>query len=268
MKKISAVLMALIISCCLANFAMAEAKLCTIEELYMTIEVPENYYIFTREIPEDDPNLKRLGLTADELSMHFRASGIYLNGIDYDNLCEFVVIMNEMKESREIFNMADLTDEELQNAIDYFMERSETSSGKLYKESGILRTDTATFLVLTFSSNENFYTAYGVQYYTIYNGQAINFILSAYDNSYLDNAYLDMESIINSIKFTETLENTAPAGNFSTDTTDFLSTELSSSNYSEANPSYIKIILSLGGAYLIYRMLEPKKEKKAKKTDV
>ena len=245
----------LIICLCFSAKVFAAPQKYEIKELYMTLDVPENYYVFTRDIDPNDKNLEKLGLTSEQLSTHFRASSIYFNGIDFDSLSEFVVVMNETDESRDIFDMSKLSDEELQTAVDYFMENFEKGAGKIFKESSIFKTDAATFLAFKFTSRENAYVAEGVQYYTIYNGQAINIILSGYDNSHIASAMDDMAQMIESISFTKTFESAAVAGNFNTSAQEFLPQK--STGYG----GILRALISSGIMVLFGLALDPKRNK-------
>ena len=55
-----------------------------LEELGMSIEIPSDHVVFTRDIRSDDPNLSAYGLTKDDLFSPMLERSIYLNAWDKD----------------------------------------------------------------------------------------------------------------------------------------------------------------------------------------
>ena len=269
MKKWSAIMLIFAIMWNLTCSCFAGTVFTEIEELNLTVDVPDNYHLLTRDIGENDPYLKEIGVTYDELLVHFRASDIYLNGIDYDNLSEFILTMREIPESQAIYDLSNLSDEELKEAINYFLNYSEMSEEKLYYDSNILKTDSATFLALKFRNRDGVYIAEGIQYYTVHNGQAINLIFSAYDNSYIETAFEDMDKMIKSVKFTKELETPAIGSYSGTD----IGLGSGSLNYvslpeGQANTEILlKIIIAVICVYFIYKLFAAKNKRKAGNRD-
>ncbi|HPR39616.1 MAG TPA: hypothetical protein PKV62_01230, partial [Oscillospiraceae bacterium] len=64
-----------------------------LEELGLTVSMPSDYVVFTRNISANDPNLSAYGLTKDGLSSLMLERNIYLNGWDEDVTQEIIITM-------------------------------------------------------------------------------------------------------------------------------------------------------------------------------
>ena len=69
MKRIFKVLLLLcLVFCLFPSYAFAANSTYELDELGMSIELPSDHVVFTRDIKANDPNLSAYGLTKDGLS--------------------------------------------------------------------------------------------------------------------------------------------------------------------------------------------------------
>ena len=78
--------------------SFASVKEYRLEEVGMSIEIPENMYVFTRDTTPDDKNLKELGFSYDGLKSSFELSNIYLEAVNADDFSEILVIIEDTSE--------------------------------------------------------------------------------------------------------------------------------------------------------------------------
>ena len=94
-----------------------------LDEVGMTMELPADLVVFTRDIQSDDPNLRAYGLTKDGLSSLMLEQSIYLNAWDSDIHYEIIVTM--IKSPFEDYNQ--FSDTMLSTLISAFEEDYERS---------------------------------------------------------------------------------------------------------------------------------------------
>lgn len=146
-----------------------------LEELDIKIDIPENLIVFTRSIEINDPGLKVVGLTKADMETLMQDGNIYLNAIAENLDYEIIVTMIESS----IDNFSLLSDTELMALM--------TIGDDEYEERNITRIKTevyqhsqAKFIKLYISQPGYDSIVYGLQYYTTYNGKAINITLQSY----------------------------------------------------------------------------------------
>lgn len=81
-----------------------------IGEFGMSIKVPKDYAVITRDTPEDDPVFASLQLSYQDTMNDFEANHTYLRAYDRDGLFWISLTVTENDKSREIGNYADLSD--------------------------------------------------------------------------------------------------------------------------------------------------------------
>ncbi len=198
MKRISAgVLLAFLLTVIMPTIAFAvSTDTYTIDELDMSIAIPSDYVVFTRDIDANDPNLSLYGLTKDSMSSLMTSGNIYLNAWDSDVNYEIIVTM--IDSSLGDFNL--LSDTTLSTLATSF-ESEYKSAGITYIKSEVYQHDQAKFLKIYISQPNGDSTAYGLQYYTVYADKAINITMQSYSGTINDSEENILKSIVDSAKF-------------------------------------------------------------------
>ena len=102
MKWITKCLICLLVVCLVLPGAAlaADTTKYTVEELGLTVTIPDDLIIFGRQIDPDDPNLSIYGLNAQELEEQYRKGNIYLNVVsplmNYEILVTMVTYPGDM----------------------------------------------------------------------------------------------------------------------------------------------------------------------------
>jgi hypothetical protein len=78
----------------------------TVKEAGVTIDLPSDIVIFTRETDPNDPNLKKYGISYDYLQKLFKNSNIYFNGVYPDTLNDFLVTVDPHQFSKRFDQMS------------------------------------------------------------------------------------------------------------------------------------------------------------------
>lgn len=182
------------LSVLLLTTAFAEEEIFRIPELGLEVAIPSEFYVITRETPDDDPVFDALGLTKPELMDHFEANVIYLNAFPADSYEELVVTMSEG--SMTDFNQ--LGDAALKTFASSFEElyaeyNADITSYEIYQHAQ------AKFIKLYYTDTAN--AVWGLQYYTTYNTKAINFTLHSYEGEVTAEQEARIKAIVDSIHF-------------------------------------------------------------------
>lgn len=165
-----------------------------ISELGLEVTIPEGYAVITRDTPASDPIFNELGTTQKAILDQFEASNIYLNAISDSSNEEIVVTMMEnMVDNFGLFS--DTTLDVLASMLveeysDYGMD---ISKYEIYQHSQ------AKFIKIYFTDTAK--TVYGLQYYTIYDGKAINFTMRSYEGSLSSRQETAIKTTVDSILF-------------------------------------------------------------------
>ena len=192
MKKIAAIFMAIMLVINLAIPARAASEEYVVSEMGISLDIPDEYIVFTRDMDKSDAALSDYGISKDELMEQFTAGNIYLNAVLPDGNEEIVVTMEE-------------------NIISEFNGLGETSLLMLastlkdgYEEYGISVSSydiyhhpQLEFIRIYFNTTDK--TAYGLQYYTIYGGQAMNFTMRSYDGPISGSQERTIQNVVDSV---------------------------------------------------------------------
>lgn len=197
MKRfISILLIFCLVFCLLPMSVFAANSTYELDELGMSIEVPSGHVVFTRDIKSNDPNLSAYGLTKDGLYSLMLEQNIYLNTWDEDINYEIIVTM--IDSPLEDFNQ--LSDTSLA-VLTPTMSKEYESAGITYIKSDIYQHNQAKFIKIYISQPNNGDTVYGLQYYTVYNGKAINVTLQSYSGKIDSNKEAIIQEIVDTVRF-------------------------------------------------------------------
>jgi len=79
--------------CSLSITSFAKNQTYVLDELGMSMAIPDEFVVFTRDIDDNDPNLTEYGLTKDYMETLMLNGNIYLNAWDSTVNHEIVVTM-------------------------------------------------------------------------------------------------------------------------------------------------------------------------------
>lgn len=165
-----------------------------LEDLGLSVKIPLDYSVITRDTPSNAAIFSELGISHSTLMDQFETSGIYLNAIS-DTLSEEIVITN-MK--NDLTNFGLLSDTVLSTfattLINEYANRGvEVSKHDIYQHSQ------AKFIRVYWYDDAT--SAYGLQYYTIYDGNAMNFTIRSYDGVISSKEEVTIKNIVDSVKY-------------------------------------------------------------------
>lgn len=197
MKRIlTTLLIFCFVLCLLPVSAFASTRTYDLDELGMSIELPSDHVVFTRDIKANDPNLSAYGLTKDGLSSLMQERSIYLNAWDEDINYEIIITM--MDSPLADYNL--LSDTTLAAVVSSF-ETEYAGAGITFIRSDIYQHSQAKFAKIYISQPNNGETAYGLQYNTVYNDKAINITMQSYSGKIDSNKESILKKIVDTVHF-------------------------------------------------------------------
>ncbi|MHB1314328.1 MAG: hypothetical protein ACYCX2_02435 [Christensenellales bacterium] len=217
---------------CMSLFAVpafASTGQYTLNDLQMTVEIPDNFAVLTRETPEDDPFLEALGMTKEVLVSEFTKSNIYLDAVAYEaeDVFEIVITMEENEDAAKIFNLKQYKEYYSQNAAnrygtpeeymgnvaDDMMEGlKDEETGIAWTYEGMLDGEQAFYYIIHSQAENQGGKTEGVHYLTIVNGRSIIVAFITHGVSITEGQRQLLGDTVKSIRFTEMKE--APQANF------------------------------------------------------
>ena len=195
MRKAVTLLIAVLLLCpCLTVCAAENAY--RLDDLGLSVDIPSDLIVFTRNIKHDDPNLKEFGLTKDQVDSMMKDGNIFLNALDPNVAFEVVVTMIESPLNDFYY----LSNTELSVFASTLADGYE-GSGMDYIKSEIYEHPQAKFIKIYIKQPSGNGTAYGLQYYTVYDGKAINFTIHSYSGSLTSKNEALIRQIVDSVVF-------------------------------------------------------------------
>lgn len=181
--------------------ALAAVDTYELSELELEITIPSEYTVITRDISASDPIFSELGITKSDLISQFETSSIYLNALSHTYNEEIVVTMTE----NGLSNFNSLSDTTL-NILISTLSKQFADYGINVSKYEIYQHSQTKFVRLYFTDTAN--TVHGVQYYTIYNGKAMNFTMRSYTGSLSSRQEATIEAVVDSIEYNNILSST------------------------------------------------------------
>ena len=177
-----------------------------LDDLGLSIVIPDSYIVFTRSIKSNDPHLSEYGLTKDGMESLMKERNIYLNAWDEEVNFEIIVTMTE----NSIKNFSPMSDTVLETLATSLSDQYR-KVGISFIKSEVYQHQQAKFLKIYISQPNNDMTVYGLQYYTVYDGKAINITLQSYSGDIDASKESVIKSIVDSIQFyTDPIQNSVP----------------------------------------------------------
>lgn len=178
----------------LCNPVFAASGTYDLDELELQITIPSGYSVVTRDTPASDPIFSDLGISRSALISHFEASNIYLNAISNTYNEEVVVTMTK----NSLSNFSLLSDTALETLTSALVDQY-TNYGINISKYEVYQHSQAKFVKLYFTDTDK--TVHGLQYYTIYDGKAMNFTMRSYEGSLSSRQEKAIKTIVDSIQY-------------------------------------------------------------------
>lgn len=195
MKKILSLILVLFILCpCLTVFASGNTF--RLADLNLSVDIPSDLVTFTRDIKQNDPNLDLFGLSKAQMDSMMKDGNIYLNAIDPDVAFEVVVTKIESPLNDFFY----LSNTELGVLASSFTDGYKGTGLTVIKHE-IYEHPQAKFIKIYIKQPNGNSTAYGLQYYTVYDGKAINFTIHSYTGSLTSKNEATIKQIVDSVVF-------------------------------------------------------------------
>lgn len=191
MKKLVCVLLILLLMVSLAAPVKAASTEYEIPEFDLTLSIPDGYDVFTRNIRANDPLLAEYGLTRDDV-MDILGDNVYLDAMELQGNDEIVVTLFEDMG----LDFSGLGDTALLLLASGLQESYEESGVTVFSTE-VYHHPKLNFMCLYFYIPEN--NAYGLQYYTIYDGNALSVTLRSYFGAISDAQEKKIQSVVDSI---------------------------------------------------------------------
>lgn len=185
--------------------AFAASNTYYLDELGLELTIPSGYSTITKDTPASDPIFAKYGTTKDALISNFESNHIYLNAVSDSYNEEIVVTMV----SSSVTDFAALSDTTLKN-IATSLENEYATYGIVLSSYEIYQSSQNNFILLSAHSID--LSVHIVQYYTIYNGKAMNFTMRSYEGGVSLRQKIAIKSTVDSIKYdaTPSTPNTTP----------------------------------------------------------
>lgn len=197
MKKFCPLVLMLALLLIMPTTAFAASKdTYRLDELGLSIDIPSDYIVFTREIADNDPNLSVLGLTKKDLLDSMESGNIYLDVWDSENNCETIVTMV----SNTISNFSLMSDTILNTLASSFYDEF-AKIGITIEKHEIYQHEQAKFIKFYMNRPNGADTIYSLQYYTVYDNMAINVTTHSFSGRINSDKESVIESIVSTVHF-------------------------------------------------------------------
>ena len=174
----------------------SSGKTYQLAELGMSIDIPTEYVVFTRDITDNDPNLSAYGLCKSDLLSLMKSRNIYLNAWDKDVNFEIIVTMIESK-----INDFNLMSDTVLNTLASSFKSAYIDRGITVEKYEIYQHDQAKFIKVYINQPNGADKVYGLQYYTVYDNKAINVTMQSYSGKINSDKETILKSIVSTVHF-------------------------------------------------------------------
>lgn len=165
----------------------------TLDEMGITLSVPDRYVTITRDAQEGDEVLDLYGMTRDEVLYYMEENHFYLTGYDPTRDQELLV----MGKKNSVENLNDLSDEYLQLILDEFEKSLSLDHAEALSLNMVQLGGTRWMEALVKVSDGS----YTLQYYTIYNYQQIYVSLYSYSSPLAEEEQQLLRDVVESVQF-------------------------------------------------------------------
>ena len=182
MKKISLLLLMLFIP------LFCYATTYEVEEVNLKIDVDDEYYVFTRNNLENNPNLPKIALSKEDMLDILVNNKIYLDVMPSDFDWEFLLFVAD--EELNVHNLYHLPDKMIRDTGNELKEKYQSKDFLIYEANNIK------YVVIDYYDEFGYYIT---NYYTVINGRGYNFQLQKKEKLTSDDQEL-LKNFINKIE--------------------------------------------------------------------
>ena len=161
----------------------------------LTIDISDDWMVFTRDNLENNENLAKLGVSEATLKAQMNTYGMYVDAIstfDSVNYVEMFIFVKDTKE--ETMNLHKYKDADALKVGEELYSNYKSTRLDLYK------TKRLTYIVCEYTDKVNGNTLYLIDYYTVINGKGYTIKVQS-PGSFDDNAKKNIEKMIISASF-------------------------------------------------------------------
>lgn len=205
-KRLFSALLSVAICCVLVVFSVLSVSALdnkyVCDELGISIKIPKEYTVITRESEREDAAFTELGLDYDETMTAFAAANIYLQGTSEDGILKITLTKTADENSEALNNYSLLSSSERNQVLDAFLKSDVYSSGVVIKHNGNYYLD---FYVTQKTQSG---VLYGYQCHTVVNGMNVNLTVQKNNEELTADEVKEITNIANTINFDKIKYNT------------------------------------------------------------
>ena len=113
------------------------------DDLGMSVKISKNYYVITRETPQDDPVFETLKLSYSETLRTFEEADIYLRAFDPEGTLRISMTVRSDENSRSVNNYSELSDAQRKGILDALLGETGVTSAVEVKRGNYIFFDTS-----------------------------------------------------------------------------------------------------------------------------
>ena len=199
MKKIIACSFAFCLAALLPISALAySTKTYAVDEIGISVTVPSEFDVITQDInnPLYGKYADQYGVTKEELLSHFKSSNIYLDIIDAENGCEYLV----QKTEPSGLDFSVLNDDMLKDGLSSIKATME-NNGFTVTNADIYQNGQAKYLRVSCNQIQSGQTSYYIEYLTEAYGKSFMIIANSIGSKINFAAYTQVKAIVDSVDF-------------------------------------------------------------------
>ena len=167
------------------------------DDLGMTVKIPKNYYVITRDSSRDDEVFQTLSMDYDETITAFKAANIYLRAYDPDGVFQISLTVSSDDQSKSINNYSELDEAERKGILEVLTAESTVSAATEIKHGGNIFFDTSR------SSEMDGTVIYINQCNTIINGLQIDLSMQKQEEEIVADEAKVLTNIASALEFDE-----------------------------------------------------------------
>ncbi len=164
-----------------------------IEELSMTMDIPQSIGIITSSVKQNDPIFKGNGLDYIETMSKLRENNDYLYGKDFTLDFEFEVMADENQNG--VSNLKKLSEKKLEALKDDILQQENVFSAAVYQSENFI------FIEIMRNTTDADGRKFSKEYYTVYNEMDIILRITSVNDNLSDTELNIIREITDSVKF-------------------------------------------------------------------
>lgn len=202
MKRLVCTLLMAVFAVSLALPVCAETMEVEIPELNMTIQLPDDMYVFTQDLDITDPKVSEAGITdVYETKKFYQDNNIYLNAVAKDQSYQVIVSKKENDSTREIYDFTIAEDEQIQSLITEMETSFEQGEGIDSYELSRYDTNGRPYIKMLLNITDQEGKKHELNYTTIVNGYSV--VVDTYGEGELTQAQEELvKSIVDTAEYT------------------------------------------------------------------